>query len=165
MTQQPRIAAGSLNFLEIPSGMLDGDNNFRGIAAREIEEETGIKIPSEEAIDLIELALRDSRVKGPVRNAMYPSPGASDEFIPILLWEKELDRQTIENLRGKLTGQSTQGEIVTLRVCDYDVLWREGARDAKSMTAWALYEGLSRAGVLQDEVEKRKASRGRSSHI
>lgn len=47
--------------------------------------------------------------------------------------------------------------MITLRLCDYNDLWREGARDAKSMTAWALYEGLNRTGVLQAEIEKRKA--------
>jgi ADP-sugar diphosphatase len=89
MTEQPRIPAGSLQFLEIPAGMLDGKTHFSGKAAEEIAEETGMRIPKEELIDMTELALRESAVRDKsLKNAMYPSPGGSDEFIPILLWEK-----------------------------------------------------------------------------
>lgn len=88
MTEQPRIPAGSLRFLEIPAGMLDGQKGFTGKAANEIEEETGIKIRAEELIDLTGLALKNSKVQDDLRPAMYPSPGGSDEFIPIYLWEK-----------------------------------------------------------------------------
>lgn len=89
MTEQPRIPAGSLQFLEIPAGMLDGETHFSGTAAKEIEEETNMRIPKEELINMTELALKDSKVKdSKLRNAMYPSPGGCDEFIPIYLWEK-----------------------------------------------------------------------------
>jgi hypothetical protein len=39
LTVQPRIATGSLGFVELPAGMVDGDSNFAGVAAKEIEEE------------------------------------------------------------------------------------------------------------------------------
>jgi ADP-sugar diphosphatase len=71
---------------------------------------------------------------------------------------QELDRQTIEDLRGKLTGEIKQGEMITLRICNFDDLWREGARDAKALAAWALYHGLSGTGALQAELEKRGTS-------
>ncbi|PSN69910.1 hypothetical protein BS50DRAFT_519392 [Corynespora cassiicola Philippines] len=140
MTEQPRLPAGSLSFVEIPAGMLDDAETFSGAAAKEIEEETGFKLPRSELIDLTELALKQSKItERSLKNAMYPSPGGSDEFIPIFLWEKELDRQEIEDLRGKLTGKrSGDGEMIRLRVCDYEDLWREGARDAKTLAAWAL---------------------------
>ena len=157
MTEQPRVPAGSLAFLEIPAGMLDDSETFSGAAAKEIEEETGFKLPKSELIDMTELALRHSKTtEKTLQNAMYPSPGGSDEFIPIFLWEKELDRQEIEDLRGKLTGKRTQGEMITLRVCNYEDLWREGARDAKTLAAWALYEGLNRAGTIQEELMRRR---------
>lgn len=158
MTEQPRVPAGSLAFLEIPAGMLDDSDTFSGAAAKEIFQETGFQIPKSELIDLTELALQDSRIleSESLRQAMYPSPGGSDEFIPIFLWEKELDRQEIEDLRGKLTGERRQGELITLRLCDYEDLWREGARDAKTLAAWALYEGLNRAGVIQQELKNRR---------
>lgn len=43
LTEQPRIPAGSLTFLEIPAGMIE-DNTFRFAASKELEEETGLKI-------------------------------------------------------------------------------------------------------------------------
>jgi ADP-sugar diphosphatase len=146
MTEQPRIPAGSLRFLEIPAGMMDNNKTFIGAAAEEIEEETGLKIPPEELIDLTKLALADAEgVVEDLKPAMYPSPGGSDEFIGIMLWEKVMDRQEIEDLKGKLTGLRTQGEKITVRILNYEKLWRVGARDAKTMAAWALYEALKRA--------------------
>jgi ADP-sugar diphosphatase len=56
MTEQPRIPAGSLTFMEIPAGMID-TQSFAGVAAEEIEEETGLVIPKTELLDLTELAL------------------------------------------------------------------------------------------------------------
>ena len=166
MTEQPRVPAGSLAFWEIPAGMVDDSGTFVGAAAKEIHEETGFKIPVGELIDLTALALQDSRIpeNKSLQQAMYPSPGGSDEFIPIFLWEKELDRQEIEDLRGKLTGNKRQGELITLRVCDYEDLWREGARDAKTLAAWALYEGLNRSGVIQEELVRRRKVRPHSHH-
>lgn len=156
MTEQPRVPAGSLAFWEIPAGMLDDEGTFSGAAAKEIYEETGFQIPQSELIDLTALALQHSKIpeNKSLQQAMYPSPGGSDEFIPIFLWEKELDRQEIEDLRGKLMGTRREGELITLRVCDYEDLWREGARDAKTLAAWALYEGLNRAGVMMELRKK-----------
>jgi ADP-sugar diphosphatase len=89
MTEQPRVPAGSLSFIEIPAGMLDDAGNFAGKAAEEIQEETGFKLPESELIDLTELALKELKPEGEtLQNAMYPSPGGSDEYIPIFLWEK-----------------------------------------------------------------------------
>ncbi len=145
MTEQARIPAGSLAFKEIPAGMIDKDSkSFSGALAREIEEETGLKLPESELIDLTELALRGTKSsETSLAAAMYPSPGGCDEFIHIFLWIKELDRPEIEQLKGKLTGLRIRSELITLHVCDYEDLWREGARDAKTLAAWALYEGLN----------------------
>jgi ADP-sugar diphosphatase len=145
MTEQPRIPAGSLTFMEIPAGMLDNNRTFAGVAAKEIKEETGLVIHEDELKNLTELALGGIGGKESLQDAMYPSPGGSDEFIHIFLWEKVLDRQEIEDLRGKLTGLRTQGEKITVRILDYEQLWRVGARDAKTLAAWSLYEALKRA--------------------
>ncbi|ROV93499.1 hypothetical protein VSDG_06743 [Cytospora chrysosperma] len=160
LTEQPRLPAGSLQFLEIPAGMLDEEDNFSGAAAKEIEEETGFKIPHAELVDMTALALlNSSHPEEGLKSAMYPSPGGCDEYIALFLWEKELDRQEIEDLRGRLTGERTQDEMITLHIRDYEDLWREGARDAKTLAAWALYEGLSRSGELRGyQRQKRESS-------
>lgn len=145
MTEQARIPAGSLRFLEIPAGMIDSNQTFAGVAAKEIKEETGLVIYESELKDLTELALKGIGGKEDLQPAMYPSPGGSDEFIAIFLWEKVLDRQEIEDLRGKLTGLRARGEQITVRILDYEQLWRVGARDAKTLAAWSLYEALKRA--------------------
>jgi hypothetical protein len=44
LTKQTRIPVGKMSMEEIPAGMLDDSRNFGGVAAKEIEEETGIKI-------------------------------------------------------------------------------------------------------------------------
>jgi ADP-sugar diphosphatase len=50
--------------------------------------------------------------------------------------------------------------MITLRVCDYEQLWQHGARDAKTLAAWALYEGLNRQGLI--EAERLKTNKLRS---
>ncbi|KKY18664.1 putative nudix family hydrolase [Diplodia seriata] len=155
MTEQPRIPAGSLAFLEIPAGMLDEHDNFKGKAAEEIREETGLTIYEKDLTDMTKLVLGGTAAPTDdnLQNAMYPSPGGSDEFIPILLWEKTVDRQQIQELKGRLSQDRKKGgdELIRLRLIDYEDLWSIGARDAKTLAAWALYESLKRSGKLRDE--------------
>ena len=124
MTEQPRIPAGSLTFMEIPAGMIEGDT-FAGAAAKEILEETGLEVKADELKDLTKLALGEADPS--LQTAMYPSPRGSDEYIAIFLWEKVLDRQVIQDLKGKLTGLRRQGEKITIRILDYEELWKVGA--------------------------------------
>ncbi|OJJ95320.1 hypothetical protein ASPACDRAFT_55338 [Aspergillus aculeatus ATCC 16872] len=156
LTIQPRIPAGSLAFTEIPAGMLDDSGSFAGGAAKEIQEETGLTIPEEELIDLTALALEPGAA-GPdeeemggesLQKAVYPSAGGSDEFIPLFLCQKRMPRKEIENLQGRLTGLRLHGEKITLKVVPLKDLWKEGARDGKTLAAWALYRGLKEEGKL-----------------
>lgn len=143
--------------------MIENDT-FVPAAAKEVEEKTGFKIPSSELVNMTELALQNSEhAEANLRNAMYPSPGGCDESIGLFLWEKELDRQEIEDLRGKLTGLRKQDEMITLRVKPYEDLWKEGARDAKTLAAWALYEGLNRSDILENYRRKQRARAASSS--
>lgn len=154
MTEQPRVGACGMRFLEIPAGMMDDEDEVTGAAIKEIKEETGFQIHREELIDMTALALGQARNQESLHNAMYPSPANLDEFISLLLWEKELDRKEIEALKGKLTGLRSQDEVITLRLRDYEVLWKEGARDAKTLGAWALYEGLNRSGQIEEKLHE-----------
>jgi ADP-sugar diphosphatase len=153
LTVQPRIAAGGLQFVELPAGMVD-KGTFGGTAAREIEEELGLKIPADELINLTELAIPEKEAgegTGEIcPRAMFPSAGGCDEFIPIFLHEKRIPRQQLTEWTGKLTGLREEGEKITLKLVKLEDLWLEGARDAKALAAWALYDGLKRSGKLKN---------------
>lgn len=152
MTEQPRIAVGSLRFMEIPAGMLDDADNFAGAAAREIEEEVGLKLHRSELIDMTKLALQGRQMEENLRDAMYPSPGACDEFISIFLWEQKKDRMEIDDLKGRLTGERAEQEKITVRLMNYEKLLHVGARDGKTLAAWSLYEYLKRTRVLDERL-------------
>jgi ADP-sugar diphosphatase len=151
LTIQPRIPAGSLTFLEIPAGILSDRGTFAGGAAQEIKEETGLTIPQEELVDLTALTLGlQSRQggEGNLQDGVYPSPGGSDEFIPLFLCQKRMPRRDIQNLQGRLTGLRYEGEKISLKLVPLEQLWKEGVRDGKTLAAWALYSGLKQEGKI-----------------
>lgn len=150
LTLQPRIPAGSLSFPELPAGMLDDAGTFAGGAAKEIEEETGLKIKEDELIDLTELLFEEENQQGgeKLQRAMYPSAGGCDEFVPIFLHQKRIPREQLKDWQGKLTGLREHGEKITLKVVRLEELFREGGRDSKALSAWSMYEGLRREGKL-----------------
>jgi ADP-sugar diphosphatase len=148
LTVQPRIAAGSLSFAEIPAGMLDDAGSFSGGAAKEIEEETGLVVKDEDLIDLTALAFESEDTAEKLQKGVYTTPGACDEFVPIFLYQRSISRKELEEFRGKLTGLRSEGEKITLKVVRLGDLWKEGARDAKTLSAWALYCGLKREGRI-----------------
>lgn len=136
--------------------MLD-DNSFKGAAAAELEEEANLTVNEEDLINMSELAVSDDIGSELVQNAVYPSPGACDEFIPIFLCQKRLTRRHMEWLKGKATGLRDEGENITLKLVPLSRAWREGARDGKTLAALALYQGLKGEGKVPDmpsEVEK-----------
>ena len=153
LTVQPRIAAGGLQFVELPAGMVD-DGTFKGAAAKEIEEELGLIIPQDKLINLSVLAIpertegKEGELGEELPRGMFPSAGGCDEFIPIFLHEKRVPRETLREWTGKLTGLREEGEKITLKLVKLEDLWKEGARDAKALGAWAMYEGLKRSGKI-----------------
>lgn len=116
MTIQPRIAAGSLGFCELPAGMVDA-GTFKGAAAKEIEEELGLKIPEGELTDLTALALDGEDGEEGLPKAMFPSAGGCDEHVPIFMHEKRIPREQLKEWTGKLTGLREQGEKVCILFC------------------------------------------------
>jgi len=150
---QPRVAAGSLRFVELPAGMLDDSGTFSGAAAKEIKEETGLEVEESELVDMTKLVFQSRNAnqqndESHLQQATYPSPGACDEFIPLFLARKKMSREEIKGMREKLTGLRDEGEKITLKLCRLDELWKVGARDAKTLAALALYEGLKREGKV-----------------
>eukprot|EP00741_Cyanophora_paradoxa_P015764 tig00020904_g15219.t1 len=141
MTVQPRVPIGVANFLEIPAGMLDGSGNFAGVAAKEMQEETGITVHAEKMIDLTKLASKGAW------SGIFPSPGGCDEFIRVFLYRETLPRAKITELEGRLTGCLDENESITLKIIPLDDLWRS-TPDAKSLFALTLYEHLTQTGAL-----------------
>jgi ADP-sugar diphosphatase len=113
LTLQPRVAVGSLGFCELPAGMVD-DGTFKGAAAKEIEEELGLRIEEDDLVNLNELALEDEGEgeREGLSKAMYPSAGACDECISIFMHEKRVPRDQLKEWTGKLTGLREEGEKV-----------------------------------------------------
>ncbi|KAL9595010.1 MAG: hypothetical protein Q9219_006709, partial [cf. Caloplaca sp. 3 TL-2023] len=150
LTLQPRIPAGSLSFPELPAGMLDDSGTFAGGAAKEIGEETGLKIPASDLTNMTELAIPAglSGKEEHLQRAVYPSPGGCDEFIPIFLWQKQVPREQLKEWQGKLTGLREHGEKITLMLCPLNQLWKHGGRDGKALAGWALYQGLRQEGKI-----------------
>lgn len=146
LTVQPRVAAGTLQFVELPAGMVD-NGTFTGSAANEIKEELGLDIPEDELVDLTELAIPDDIVEELPR-AIFPSAGGCDEYIPLFLHEKRVPREQLKEWTGKLTGLRDEGEKITLKLVKLEDLWWEAGRDAKALSAWALYRGLKTSGKI-----------------
>jgi 8-oxo-dGTP pyrophosphatase MutT (NUDIX family) len=136
--------------IELPAGMLDDSGTFAGAAAKEIAEETGLQIPADDLINLTETTFSShaSDDEEQLQQGVYPSPGGSDEFVPIFLWQKRVPRQQLKEWEGKLTGLRDHGEKITLMLCPLEKVWRVGGRDAKVLAAWALYEGLRKEGKI-----------------
>lgn len=142
--------------------MLD-DGTFKGTAAKEIAEEAKLTVTENDLINMSELALADevpaafgSNDAESVESAMYPSVGACDEFIPIMLCQKRLTRRHMEWLKGKATGLRDEGENITLKLVPLGKVWKQAGRDAKALAAIALYDGLKREGrlpMVPDKVE------------
>jgi len=152
LANQPRVPAGSFSFIEIPAGMLDDSGTFSGAAAKEIEEETGLTIEEKDLIDMTRLTFETEEDNEDseqiLQNAVYPSPGGSDEFIPLFLARKTMPRSEIEKMQGKLTGLRDHGEKISLMIVKLKDVWKVAGRDAKTLSALCMYDGLRREGRL-----------------
>ncbi|RKO85042.1 NUDIX hydrolase domain-like protein [Blyttiomyces helicus] len=142
LTLQPRLAIPSLAFLELPAGMLDGSNQFTGVAARELEEECGITVGESDLVDLVGLANG-----GEGGGVVYPSPGGCDESVRLFLCRKEVGVEELRRLEGRRGGLREEGERIELRVVPVGELWR-ATRDMKALAALALWERCVREGLV-----------------
>lgn len=169
LTVQPRIATGSLGFVELPAGMIDGDSNFSGVAAKEIQEELGLVIKQTELTCLTDKVAEIKKAKdekkaqhaGDRRSdvtkaenlpfGMYPSAGGCDEYIKIFSHERRVPRNTLQEWEGKYGGLRDEGEMITLKLVPLADLWLEGAMDSKALAAVTLYQQIKQWEKQQAE--------------
>lgn len=132
LTVQPRVPTGRFDFVEIPAGMLDGSGHFAGVAAKELEEELGLKISSSELTDLSQLAGHS--------RGFFPSPGGCEETIRLFAFRKAVTKEELTSMNGRCTGLIDEGEQITLKIVPLDELWK--INDGKTIVAYTLFQKL-----------------------
>jgi ADP-sugar diphosphatase len=105
LVRQRRICDGSLTY-EHPAGMLDSESDAASVAAREVFEETGIKIPKEKLIELN-------------KNPYFPSTGTSDEAMYLFYSEIALSAAEIASHHNKTQGLISDHEHITTHVVPF----------------------------------------------
>jgi ADP-sugar diphosphatase len=144
LTVQPRLAAGCIGFEEVCAGMLDGSSNFAGVAAKELDEELGIKIAPDELVNLTQLA---GMGKG-----ILLSPGACEEFMHFFALVRHVSRDELEAMDGRCTGLAEEGEQIVLKIVPLDRL--QVISDGKTQIIYALFQRLRHVvpGALGHDV-------------
>lgn len=103
---QPRLAIGQLESVEIPAGMLDGDGNLVGVAAKEIREELGIEVNEKNLLNLNQHT----------PNGVALSPGGCDERMHFYSLEIDYTEEQMLALNDKLTGAADEHEYIRLKL-------------------------------------------------
>lgn len=147
LVKQPRVAVGRSALVELPAGMLDGDGNFAGVAAKEMREEAHIDFKHSELVCMSE------------SNKQYPSPGGCDEFIEYFYASAAVTPAFLRSLDGRATGCEAENERIRLSYVPYEDLWC-ATGDAKAAVACHLFENLVRNRYMRDEVTTTQVFRG-----
>lgn len=109
MVRQRRIGSGLMS-LEFPAGMIDlsGDapSDPAATAARELEEETGLRVDASALVSLWDKSL-------------HSAPGLSDEAIRFYAAEIDLDDAAYRALEGGIAGHADEGEHITTTLKTY----------------------------------------------
>jgi len=104
LTKQFRVPYGNYK-TGLPAGMLDESGDFCGVAAKELEEETGV------VINIKDLAYLTS---------FYTTPEYSDEEISIFVTHIILKEEEVQNLISKEYGDGND-EIITLNIATFTI--------------------------------------------
>lgn len=127
VTKQFRVPAGKF-LIEAPAGMLDESGDFKGVAAKEIEEECGLHINTK---DLKELG------------KIYSSPGGSDEEIQLFSIDVTLSDEQLKTILDKIHGEEHEGEQIELKVIKFTKKAILETHDSKLISAAFSYETLN----------------------
>jgi len=130
ITRQMRLPTGD-DCEEIPAGMVDASDNVAGVAIKEVEEETGIKIGK--ASELINLG------------RYFPSQGGCDEWIQVYYKRVKISYQQMEEVLDKTHGvddnESIRVKLIPLN--DYDD-YLDLMMDSKAEVAWRRVQNYHR---------------------
>ena len=130
VTVQPRLPTGSFEFTEVCAGMLDGDGNFAGVAAKELKEELQIELDAAGLTDLTALAGH--------ADGIYLSPGGTEETMRFFAFFKRVSKSELDDINGRCTGALDENEQITVKLIEVDELL--DLPDAKSIIAWTLIQ-------------------------
>jgi ADP-sugar diphosphatase len=145
MTMQPRICTGNFQFMEMPAGMLDGSGNFAGVAATEMKQELGFEIGDGDLTSLSDLTGNP--------NGIYLTPGGSEETMRFFLYEKDVTQAEMDEMNGRLGGEISEGEQITLKIIPFEDLWK--VADAKTVVAYTYYQ-KTRAKRYQADLSRQQ---------
>lgn len=122
VTRQMRLPTGD-DREEIPAGMIDASDNIAGVAVKELEEETGVKIGK--AADLVSLG------------KFYPSQGGCDEHIHLYYKRATITRRQMSDILEKIHGEDPT-ESIKIRLIplvEYEK-YLDTMEDSKAEVAW-----------------------------
>ena len=122
--EQLRIAAGK-RIQEAVAGMIDESENLAGAAAKELYEESGIKISEKELISL---------------GSFYTTVGFFDEKIQAYAAEVTLSEEKLQEIVCKLHGEENSLETIKLfllKLEDPDAVYK--TQDCKTIFAYEKY--------------------------
>lgn len=130
MLRQRRIGHGRES-LEFPAGMLDEDvDDPVGVAVRELQEETGLVVASQDLHSLYDRPL-------------FSSPGLDDEAIHFYTCKVTLPSDRIAALEGSHTGHADEHEYIRLSLWDREDALKE-VDSLQVRLAFALYAEYER---------------------
>ena len=124
-----------------PAGMMDEDKNFKGQAAKELEEEAGVIIEPSSLKELLTYA---------------SSGGGSDELIKVFYTEIEKSKSEMEEIKAKIYGLTEHGEIIRIHLVPLNIekiLSYSEVQDSKLICALFAYQNLVRKSLNFDRDE------------
>jgi ADP-sugar diphosphatase len=126
---------------------LDGSGQFKGVAAKELEEEVDLVVNSSHLFDMTE------EIYGSEWPGMFPSIGGCDEFIRLFLHCRDVSEEELKIIESK-TGGIEGEDIIHVKLARLEDAYKLSP-DAKTLCSLFLYEKMKKNGIL-DRILKEK---------